>query len=120
MVVRVDNSVNTKIKKASFPFLKTLEEYDFTYQPKVDGKLIRELATLNFLYQAKNIVFIGPPGVSKTHLAVAFGLIAARALKKGQILNRRSSDQRAGFVRSLQHPFSSFVNSVQDRSSDHR
>src|SRR5512139_3402827 len=79
VVVRVDNSVNTKIKKANFPFIKTLEEYDFTYQPKVDEKLIRELATLNFLSQAKNLVFIGPPGVGKTHLAVAFGVIAARA-----------------------------------------
>ncbi|OPY77839.1 MAG: transposase/IS protein [Syntrophorhabdus sp. PtaU1.Bin153] len=45
-VVRVDNSVNTKIKKARFPFIKSLEEYDFTYQPKMDEKLIRELATL--------------------------------------------------------------------------
>jgi DNA replication protein DnaC len=82
VVVRVDNSVNTKIKKANFPFIKTLEQYDFTYQPKVDEKLIRELATLNFLSQAKNLVFIGPPGVGKTHLAVAFGVISARARKR--------------------------------------
>ena len=82
IVVRVDNSVNTKIKKARFPFIKTLEEYDFTYQPKIDEKLIRELATLNFLSEAKNIIFIGPPGVGKTHLAVAFGLKVARARKR--------------------------------------
>ena len=82
IVVRVDNSVNTKIKKARFPFLKTLEEYDFTYQPKIDEKLIRELATLHFLSEAKNIVFVGPPGVGKTHLAVGFGLKAARARKR--------------------------------------
>jgi DNA replication protein DnaC len=82
IVVRVDNSVNAKIKKARFPFMRTIEEYDFTYQPNIDEKLIRELATLNFLHQAKNLVFIGPPGVGKTHLAVAFGILAARARKR--------------------------------------
>ncbi len=82
IIVRVDNSVNTKIKKARFPFIATLEEYDFTYQPKIDEKLIRELATLNFLAQAKNIIFIGPPGVGKTHLAVAIGMKAVQARKR--------------------------------------
>lgn len=82
VVVRVDNSINTKLKKANFPFIKTLEQYDFSYQPQVDERLIRELATLNFLSQAKNIIFIGPPGVGKTHLAVAFGVIAARARRR--------------------------------------
>ncbi|MHB8109629.1 MAG: IS21-like element helper ATPase IstB [Syntrophorhabdaceae bacterium] len=82
IVVRVDNSVNTKIKKARFPFIKSLEEYDFSYQPKMDERLVRELSTMNFLSQAKNIVLVGPPGVGKTHLAVAFGLNAARARKR--------------------------------------
>jgi DNA replication protein DnaC len=82
VVVRVDNSINTKLKKANFPFIKTLEQYDFSYQPKVDERLIRELANLNFLSEAKNIIFIGPPGVGKTHLAVAFGVIAAKARKR--------------------------------------
>jgi DNA replication protein DnaC len=82
IIVRVDNSVNTKIKKARFPFIATLEEYDFTYQPKIDEKLIRELATLHFLSQAKNIIFVGPPGVGKTHLAVAIGMKAVQARKR--------------------------------------
>jgi len=82
IVVRIDNSINAKIKKARFPFLKTLEEYDFTYQPKVDEKLIRELATLSFLKDAKNVIFIGPPGVGKTHLAIALGIEAAKARKR--------------------------------------
>lgn len=82
IVVRIDNSVNARIKKARFPFLKILEEFDFSYQPKIDEKLLRELAELNFLAEAKNIVFIGPPGVGKTHLAVALGLKAAKARKR--------------------------------------
>jgi len=82
IVVRIDNSVNAKIKKAGFPFLKTLEEFDFSYQPKIDEKLLRELGELHFLREGKNIVFVGPPGVGKTHLAVALGIKAARARKR--------------------------------------
>jgi DNA replication protein DnaC len=79
---RVDNSVNSRIKKARFPFLKTLEECDFRYQPQLDEKLIRELATLNFLKTAFNVLFIGPPGAGKTHLAVTLGFKAASASKR--------------------------------------
>jgi DNA replication protein DnaC len=82
VIARVDNSVNSRIKKARFPFLKALEEFDFRYQPQLDEKLIRELATLNFLKTAFNVLFIGPPGVGKTHLAVALGLKAASARKR--------------------------------------
>jgi DNA replication protein DnaC len=66
--------VNAKIRKAGFPFIKTFEEFDFSYQPKLDEKLLRELAILNFLTKGENILFIGPPGVGKTHLAIAFGV----------------------------------------------
>jgi DNA replication protein DnaC len=82
IVVRIDNSVNARIKKARFPFLKTLEEFDFRYQPKIDERLLRELAELNFLKEAKNIVLVGPPGVGKTHLAIALGIKAAKARKR--------------------------------------
>ena len=82
VITRVDNSVNTKIKKARFPFIKTLEEFDFSFQPKIDEKLIRELANLNFLDKAENILFIGPPGVGKTHLAIAMGIKVAQMRKR--------------------------------------
>jgi len=82
VIVRVDNSVNTKNKKARFPFISTLEEYDFTYQPKIDEKLIRELSTLHFLPKVKNIIFIWHLEGGKTHLAVAIGMKAAQARKR--------------------------------------
>ena len=82
VLIRTDNSINAKIKKARFPFIKTLEEFDFSFQPKIDDKLIRELGNLNFLAKTENLMFIGPPGVGKTHLAVAIGMKVAQNRKR--------------------------------------
>lgn len=78
---KIERSVNRKIQLATFPQLKRLEEFDFSFQPKINEKLIRELATLEFLTTAKNILLIGAPGVGKTHLAIALGLKATQARK---------------------------------------
>jgi DNA replication protein DnaC len=61
------------IQIAHFPSVKTLEEFDFKFQPSVDGKLVRELATGHFVANAENVLLFGPPGVGKTHLAIALG-----------------------------------------------
>jgi DNA replication protein DnaC len=61
------------IQIAHFPAVKTLEEFDFKFQPSVDQKLVRELATGRFVANAENVLLFGPPGVGKTHLAIALG-----------------------------------------------
>ena len=82
VISRVDNSVNARIKKASFPWIRSLEEFDFSFQPQLDEKLIRELGSLSFLSTAHNVLFVGPPGVGKSHLAIALGLKAASSRKR--------------------------------------
>jgi len=81
---KIDGSINRKMQRASFPQIKRLEEFDFSYQPKINEKLIRELAGLNFLREAKNIIFffVGAPGVGKTHLVISIGIKATMAMKR--------------------------------------
>lgn len=69
----------TRLKQARFPGIKTLEQFDFTFQPSLDRRLVRELAGLSFVERAENVILLGPPGVGKTHLAVALGVKACEA-----------------------------------------
>ena len=62
---------------AHFPFTKTLADFDFSFQPSSGQKKFKELAELHFIDQGKNGMFLGSPGVGKTHLAVALGMKAA-------------------------------------------
>lgn len=81
VLAKIDRSINRRIQMAGFPMIRRLEEFDFSYQPQLDEKLIRELASLHFLTEAKNILLLGPPGVGKTHLAIALGIIACQSRK---------------------------------------
>lgn len=74
-----DKTVKTKINKARFPFIKTLEEFDFGFQPSLREKEIIALSSLDFIEKKENVIFLGPPGVGKTHLSVALGIKACMA-----------------------------------------
>jgi DNA replication protein DnaC len=76
VATRLARTVEMRTKLARFPFLKTLDQFDFGFQPSIDERLVRELATLRFLANAENVILLGPPGVGKTHLAIALGLAA--------------------------------------------
>ena len=65
-------------RTAGFPALKTLEAYDFAFATGAPRSQIQELASLGFIERAENVVLLGPSGTGKTHLAIAFGLIAAQ------------------------------------------
>lgn len=77
---RRDRYLTARTRLAHFPFLRTLEQFDFSFQPSIDQKLLKELATTAFIADATNVVLLGPPGVGKTHLSVALGV---KAIEQG-------------------------------------
>lgn len=64
---------------ARLPHHKTLDEYDFSFQPDLDPRKVKDLATLSFVEARANAALLGPPGVGKTHIAVALAVAACRA-----------------------------------------
>jgi DNA replication protein DnaC len=68
--------VTMRTQLARFPFVKSLESFDFSYQPSIDRKQIQALSMCHFVEHGENLVILGPPGVGKTHLAVGLGLKA--------------------------------------------
>lgn len=77
---RYERNVLIKTRLARLPYHKTMADFDYSFQPSVDKKQIAELLTLRFLEKAENVVLLGPPGVGKTHIAVA---LALEAIVKG-------------------------------------
>lgn len=77
--LRQERTVIVKIQMARFPFQKTLDRFEFSFQPNLDRKLIKTLSTLTFVEERENVLLRGPPGVGKTHLAIALGLEAIKA-----------------------------------------
>ena len=73
--------MDTTLKISGLPFIKTLDDFDFAFQPGLDRKQIQTLFDLTFITQHENVLFLGPPGVGKTHLAVA---LAVKACQAGQ------------------------------------
>ncbi len=69
---------DTLQRLAGFPWRKTISDFDFPFQPTLNKKQITELASCAFVERAENVVLLGPPGVGKTHLAIALGAEAAK------------------------------------------
>ncbi len=73
---RQQRYVTSRIQMAHLPFRKTLETFDFAFQPSIDERQIRELAGLHWVDESANVIFLGPPGVGKTNLVVAMAMAA--------------------------------------------
>lgn len=76
---RYQRGIEARLRQARLPWVKTLEQFDFDFQPSLDRRLVRELAGLSFIERAHNVIILGPPGVGKTHLAIALGVKAVEA-----------------------------------------
>jgi DNA replication protein DnaC len=79
ITVRDDRRFRQNLRLSKLPHHKTLDDYDFSFQPDLDPRKIKDLATLSFLEDKANVALLGPPGVGKTHIAVALAVAACRA-----------------------------------------
>lgn len=79
--------LTARLRYARFPFRKTIDEFDFAFQPTVDRKLVDDLASLRFMETGRPILFLGQPGCGKTHLAVAIATLAVEAGFRGYFTN---------------------------------
>jgi DNA replication protein DnaC len=68
-----------RLRFAHYPVHKTLAGFDFDFQPQLDRALVAELSTLRFVEERRNVLLLGPPGVGKSHLAIALGIAATEA-----------------------------------------
>src|SRR5260221_11346553 len=94
---------------AGFPAIKTLDQYDFNFATGAPRKQIMELASLAFIQRAENVVFLGPSGVGKTHLAIALGYLATQKGYKTHFFSAADlvlmleAAQRQGRYREVMH-----------------
>ena len=92
-------NITMRTNLARFPFVKSLESFDFGYQPSLDKKQVQNLATCHFVEHGENVVILGPPGVGKTHLAVALGL---KAIERGyRVLFTTAANMIATLTKAL-------------------
>jgi DNA replication protein DnaC len=111
---RENKGLMKRVKAARFPVAKTLEEFDFDFQPKLDVKLVKSLASCAFVEKHENIALVGQPGTGKSHLALALGM---KAVQRGfsvrfttmqdlaaELKASRADDSTEDVVRGLVEP----------------
>jgi DNA replication protein DnaC len=98
---REQKAMARRLKAARIPSKKTLDGFDFSFQPTLSERRLRELAELSFVRTCTNIVFLGPPGTGKTHLSLA---LADRALTAGHSVVFTTLAELAQTLESASHP----------------
>src|SRR6266516_4201734 len=98
---REQKAIARRLKAARIPSKKTLDAFDFPFQPTLSERRLRELADLSFVRTCTNVVFLGPPGTGKTHLSLA---LADRALAAGHSVLFTTMAELAQALESASHP----------------
>lgn len=114
ITLRNNRRLQTAMRSSRLPAIKTLEQFDFAFQPSIQREQIESLHELGFLSRQENVIFLGPPGVGKTHLAISLAIAAAESGRRvyyGTLVNliesleqARAAGQLARRLRVLSHP----------------
>jgi DNA replication protein DnaC len=98
---REEQALARRLKSARIPAKRTLDGFDFPFQPSLSERRLRELADLSFVRTCTNVIFLGPPGTGKTHLSLA---LADRALAAGHSVLFTTLTELAQTLESAAHP----------------
>lgn len=112
--LRNNRRLQTAMRSSRLPAIKTLKQFDFAFQPSIQREQIESLHELGFIKRRENVIFLGPPGVGKTHLAISLAIAAAESGRRvyyGTLVNliesleqARAAGQLARRLRVLSHP----------------
>ena len=112
--LRNNRRLQTAMRSSRLPAIKTIEQFDFAFQPSIQREQIESLHELGFIKRRENVIFLGPPGVGKTHLAISLAIAAAESGRRvyyGTLVNliesleqARAAGQLARRLRVLSHP----------------
>jgi DNA replication protein DnaC len=114
ITLRNNRRLQTAMRSSRLPAIKTLKQFDFAFQPSVQREQIESLHELGFVKRRENVIFLGPPGVGKTHLALSLAIAAAESGRRvyyGTLValtesleQARAAGQLARRLRVLSHP----------------
>jgi DNA replication protein DnaC len=106
ITLRNNRRLQAAMRSSRLPVVKTLEDFDFSFQPSIKREQIDSLHELGFLQRKENVVFLGPPGVGKTHLAISLAIAAAQAGRRvyyGTLIDLITSLEEAKTAGRLGH-----------------
>jgi len=114
IALRNNRRLNTAMRASRLPAVKTLGQFDFAFQPSIKREQIESLHELGFLDRRENIIFLGPPGVGKTHLAISLAIAAAESGRRvyygtltaliESLVDAKAAGQLSRRLRVLTHP----------------
>ena len=102
--LRNNRRLQAAMRSSRLPVVKTLRDFDFSFQPSVKREQLESLHTLGFIERKENVVFLGPPGVGKTHLAISLAIAAAESGRRvyygtlGDLIASLEEAQTAGHL----------------------
>ena len=112
--LRNNRRLEAAMRSSRLPAVKTLSDFDFSFQPSIKREQIESLSTLGFVERRENVIFLGPPGVGKTHLAISLAIAAAQSGRRvyygtlAELITSLEEAQAAGKLlarmKTLTHP----------------